>query len=87
MAASPFSHRIRKAYAAVGLAIRGSATEADADSPMIISGSGAPVNGTTAAPNGAGTVLYIRTNGTSSDEVLYISRDGGANWAAAVLAS
>ena len=87
MAVSPFSHRIRKGIAAVGVAIRGSATEADADSPMLISGSGAPVNGTTAAPNGAGTVLYIRTDGTSSDEVLYISRDGGANWAAALLAS
>jgi hypothetical protein len=87
MAASPFSHRIRKGLAAVGLAVRSSATEADADSPMLISGSGAPVNGTTAAPNGAGTVLYIRTDGTSSDEVLYISRDAGANWSAAVLAS
>lgn len=87
MAASPFSHRIRKGLAAVGLAVRSSATEADADSPMLISGSGAPVNGTTAAPNGASTVLYIRTDGTSSDEVLYISRDAGANWSAAVLAS
>lgn len=72
--ASKFAYRYRKPVAAVGIGIRTSATEADASSPTITAGSGAP--GST-EPNGS---VYLRTNAGSADESIY-SRIGGA-WVA-----
>jgi len=55
--ASIFVQRLRKATASVGIGIRSSATQADADVPQITSGSSAP---SAALPDGS---LYLRTTG------------------------
>ena len=72
--ASIFAYRYRKALAAVGLGVRTSATEADASTPTITAGSGAP---SASEPNGS---IYMRTNASNADESIY-SRIGGS-WVA-----
>lgn len=70
---SIFAERLRKAFAAVGIGVRSSATQRDADVPTITSGSGAP---SASEPNGS---LYMRTGG-GADTTLY-QRVSGA-WVA-----
>ncbi len=77
--ASIFAYRYRKALAAVGLGVRTSATEADASTPTITAGSGAP---SASEPNGS---IYMRTNASNADECIY-SRIGGS-WVAITGAS
>jgi hypothetical protein len=72
--ASIFAYRYRKMLAAVGLGVRTSATEADASTPTITAGSGAP---SASEPNGS---VYMRTNASNAAESIY-SRIGGA-WVA-----
>ncbi len=72
--ASIFAYRYRKMIAAVGLGVRTSASEADASTPTITAGSGAP---SAAEPNGS---VYLRTNASTAAESMY-SRIGGA-WVA-----
>jgi len=72
--ASIFAYRYRKALAAVGLGVRTSATEADASTPTITAGSGAP---SASEPNGS---IYMRTNASTAAESIY-SRIGGS-WVA-----
>jgi len=70
-ASSIFTERMRKAFAAVGIGVRSSATQADSSVPTIKSGSGAP-----SATEPAGS-LYMRT-GTGA---LYTTT-GGGSWSA-----
>ena len=72
--ASIFAYRYRKMLGAVGLGVRTSATEADASTPTITAGSGAP---SASEPNGS---IYMRTNASNAAESIY-SRIGGS-WVA-----
>lgn len=72
--ASKFASRHRKPIAAVGIGIRTSKTEADANTPTLTAGSGAP---TESEPNGS---MYLRTDANNADESVY-SRINGA-WVA-----
>lgn len=70
---SLFASRLRKAFAAVGLGVRSSATQPDSTVPLITSGTGAP---SAADPDGS---IYLRRDGASATTV-YV-RVGGA-WTA-----
>ena len=72
--ASIFAYRYRKMLGAVRLGVRTSATEADASTPTITAGSGAP---SASEPNGS---IYMRTNASNAAESIY-SRIGGS-WVA-----
>jgi hypothetical protein len=69
--ASIFAYRYRKMIAAVGLGVRTSATEADADVPTITAGTGVPA---TTEANGS---LFMRTDATDGDDAVY-ARVAGA---------
>ena len=77
--ASIFSIRGRKALAAVGIGIRPSASTADADVPLIISGAGVPSGDYGYSVT---SMLYIRTNPADASTVLYVTHDGGTTWTA-----
>tara|TARA_R110002020_G_scaffold68452_7_gene179217 strand:- start:818 stop:1057 length:240 start_codon:yes stop_codon:yes gene_type:complete len=72
--ASKFAYRYRKPVASVGVGVRTSATEADADVPTITAGTGVPA---TTEANGS---LFMRTDATNGDDAVY-ARIGGA-WVA-----
>jgi len=72
--ASTFAKRFRKAIASTKFGVRTSATEADADTPTITSGSGVPA---ASEPNGS---IYLRTDAANADQSIY-SRIGGS-WVA-----
>lgn len=72
--ASLFVERLRKPLAALGFGIRSTVTQADADVPQIVSGTGVP---SVTLPNGS---LFTRTDAADADNSLY-QRIGGA-WVA-----
>lgn len=75
---SKFAHRYRKGIAATSIGIRQGAhqsTNPDASVPTITSGTGAPA--ATTEPNGS---VYLRTNGSSGADSIYM-RIAGA-WVA-----
>lgn len=69
-----FSQRWRGAISAVGVGVKATARELDADTPKITSGAGVPSE---ALPDGS---IYLRTDAGSAADALY-SRIGGA-WVA-----
>jgi len=75
--ASIYSHRLRKAVAAVGVAIRSAANEADLTSPVIISGAGAP-SGDEGFDHTH--MLYLRNDASSVDTLAYLTFNGGTGW-------
>lgn len=77
--------RFRGALSTVGLFLVPSAGAQEASGVILISGAGAPVNGTTTVPTSVG--VYLRTNAASADTVMYVTINGGTAWTAAVLAS
>jgi len=75
-ASSIFAERMRKAFAAVGIGVRSSATQADSAVPQITSGSGVPTAST------AKGSIYLRTGGASAAEVAYVATDTVGTWTA-----
>ncbi len=75
--ASIYNTRFRKAIAALGVAIRSAANEADLSSPVIISGAGAP-SGDEGFDHTR--MVYIRNDASSVDAMVYFTYDGGTAW-------
>lgn len=72
---SKFAYRYRKGIAATSVGVRTSATEADADTPTVTSGTGVPA--ATTEPNGS---IFLRTDASGAAAALYM-RIGGS-WVA-----
>lgn len=70
-ATTKFAARWRRAFRAVGIGIASSAGQADASTPTISSGAGAP---TATEPNGS---LFLRTDAASVGEAVYGRLGGG----------
>lgn len=78
-------YNLLKGIGVTGLVIKTSASQGLTGSATLISGNGAPVNGTTLVPGNTG--VYFRDNPASADTLMYVTTDGGTTWTAAVLAS
>ena len=53
------------------------------EGPKVIAGAGSPA-GSVTAPQGS---LYLRTNGTTTNDRAYINTDGGTTWTALTTAA